>query len=73
MCPCPFCTGVLLLLCPLLLFKKTRTWLKNKIKRHHKSCETCQHAEHEHCKAEHIKCTCEKCKKKNKLKRGKRK
>lgn len=66
MCPCPFCTGVLLLLSPLLLFKKPRAWLKRKIRLHHKSCETCQTAEHERCKTEHIPCTCEKCKHKRK-------
>ena len=62
MCPCPFCTGVLLLLSPLLLFKKPRLWLKNKIKRHHKQCATCQSAEHDRCQLEHVPCTCEKCK-----------
>ena len=66
MCPCPFCASIAILLCPLLLFKKSRTWLKNKIRRHHKHCETCQHAEHERCQEEHIPCTCEKCKHKRK-------
>ena len=68
MCPCPFCASIALLLCPLLLFKRTRKWLKSKISRHHKHCETCQNAEHERCKAEHIKCTCERCKQKHKRK-----
>jgi len=62
MCPCPFCASIAILLCPLLLFKQSRKWLKSKILRHHKHCETCQQAEHERCQAEHIKCTCEHCK-----------
>ena len=66
MCPCPFCSGILLLLSPLLLFKGPRAWLKKKISKHHKHCETCQNAEHMHCQEEHIKCTCEKCKHKRK-------
>ena len=66
MCPCPFCTGVLLLLSPLLLFKKPRKWLKSKIQRHHKHCETCQQAEHIRCREEHIPCTCERCHHKSK-------
>ena len=61
MCPCPICTSIALLLSPLLLFKGPRKWLKSKILKHHKHCKTCQDAEHEHCKAEHIKCTCEQC------------
>ena len=66
MCPCPFCTGILLLLSPMLLFKAPRKWLKGRILRHHKSCATCQQAEHEHCQIEHIPCTCERCKYKTK-------
>ena len=72
MCPCPFCSGVLLLLSPLLLFKGPREWLKRKIKKHHKHCDTCQHAEHERCQEEHIKCTCENCKHKKNEKWGKK-
>ena len=61
MCPCPFCSGILILLSPLLLFKKPRAWLRKKIKGHHTHCDTCQQAEHAHCQEAHIKCTCEHC------------
>lgn len=61
MCPCPVCTGLLILLCPLLLWKKPRQWLNKKINKHHKGCAACQKAEHHHCQQEHIPCTCEKC------------
>ncbi len=66
MCPCPFCCSIAILLSPLLLFKGPRQWLKNKLKRHHKNCSTCQSAEHHHCHTSHIQCTCEKCKRKRK-------
>ena len=72
MCPCPFCAGIALLLCPLLLFKKTRNWLKNKIKHHHSSCETCQKAEHEHHLKDHTPCCCNACRAKKRLKKRKR-
>lgn len=58
MCPCPFCTAVVILLAPLLLFKKSRVWLKNKVMCHHQSCEVCQHAEH---MKDHTPCHCAAC------------
>ena len=61
MCPCPFCTTIAILLCPLLLFKGSRKWLKSKIKRHHGSCETCQKAEHRQHLADHTPCHCNAC------------
>ena len=64
MCPCPFCATIAVLALLLVPFKKPREWMKKKLKKHHKGCETCQKAEHLHCKEEHIQCTCEKCKKK---------
>ncbi len=66
MCPCPICTSIALLLCPLLLFKKPREWVKKKIRRHHIHCAECQQLEHKKCQAEHIRCTCQACKKKRK-------
>ena len=74
MCPCPFCATVAILLCPLLLFKGTRKWLKAKIKRHHSACEVCQKAEHEQNMSHHTPCHCKACQKKSKkLKKGKKK
>ena len=64
MCPCPICTSIALLLCPLLLFKKPREWVKRRIRFHHTHCAECQQLEHEKCHQQHIKCTCEKCKRK---------
>ncbi len=61
MCPCPFCATIAILLAPLLLFKPTRDWLKKKVKRHHCSCDVCQHAEHEACLKEHTVCHCKAC------------
>lgn len=57
MCPCPFCTTVFIL--SLILFKKPREWLRSKIKKHHKSCEVCQKAEHE--QHLHRPCQCNNC------------
>ena len=63
MCPCPFCTTIAILFCPLLLFKRSRKWLKSKIiNRHHRSCEVCQHAEHEQHMHDHTPCHCRACK-----------
>ena len=64
MCPCPICTSIVILLCPLLLFKGTRTWLKSKIKKHHCACDVCQQAEHEQHRANHTPCSCRQCQKK---------
>ena len=61
MCPCPFCATVAILLCPLLLFKRTRAWLKSKISRHHHSCQVCQNAEHEQHRHDHTPCHCNAC------------
>ncbi len=61
MCPCPFCASVLVLLSPLLLFKKPRSWLMKKLKYHHGHCETCQKAEHASHMADHTPCTCRAC------------
>jgi len=61
MCPCPFCTAIAILLCPLLLFKGTRKWLKAKIKHHHSGCEVCQQAEHEQHLHDHTPCHCNAC------------
>ena len=66
MCPCPFCTGLLILLCPFLLFKRSRNWLKNKVLKHHTGCCRCQHAEHESHQKDRTPCTCNSCCKKNK-------
>ena len=65
MCPCPICLTIAVLLAPFFCFR----WAKNKIKKHHINCETCQQAEHRHCQKEHIKCTCERCQHKKKGKR----
>ena len=76
MCPCPFCTTVAILLCPLLLFKRTRKWLKAKIKRHHSACDVCQKAEHEQNMSHHTPCHCNACQKKqkkSKIQKGKKK
>ena len=75
MCPCPFCASILILLCPLLLFPKTRKWLKSKIKHHHSACEVCQHAEHEQHMHDHTPCHCNACqaqKVKKKVKHGRK-
>lgn len=61
MCPCPFCTTVAILLCPLLLFPATRKWLKSKIKKHHCGCDVCQKAEHQQHLADHTPCHCQAC------------
>ena len=61
MCPCPFCTTVAILLCPLLLFPATRKWLKSKIKKHHCGCDVCQKAEHKQHLADHTPCHCQAC------------
>ena len=61
MCPCPFCTTVAILLCPLLLFPTTRKWLKSKLKHHHKYCECCQKAEHARHMQDHTPCSCQVC------------
>lgn len=66
MCPCPFCTALLILLSPLFLLKGPRKWVKAKIKRHHHACETCQEAEHTENARSHTKCTCTHCTKKGK-------
>lgn len=63
MCPCPFCTAVLILLAPLLLFKKSRNWLKSKIMGHHKACQVCQQAEHDGHMKDHTPCHCVACEK----------
>ena len=72
MCPCPFCTTVAILLCPLLLFPKTRKWLKSKIKRHHCSCDRCQTAEHNQHMKDHTPCSCQACKAKRKPRASRR-
>ena len=61
MCPCPFCTTVAILLCPLLLFKCTREWLKAKLNIHHRGCERCQQAEHAQHMRDHTPCHCAAC------------
>lgn len=66
MCPCPFCTALLILLSPLLLFKGLREWVKGKIKHHHRECDRCQEAEHTAHTSSHAKCTCTHCQKKGK-------
>jgi len=76
MCPCPFCASILIFLCPLLLFPKTRKWLKSKIKKHHCACDVCQQAEHEQHMQDHTPCHCVHCEaeakaRKKGVKRGK--
>ena len=46
MCPCPFCATVAGLIALLFPFKKTREWLQRKMKRHHHTCDMCQHGAH---------------------------
>ena len=70
MCPCPFCTTVAILLCPLLLFPATRKWLKSKIKKHHCGCDVCQKAEHEQHLQNHTPCHCRVCQEKSSKRRG---
>lgn len=69
MCPCPFCTAILILLSPLLLMKKTRSWLKNKIMHHHRDCQVCQQAEHNEHMKDHTPCHCVACEKAVKVKK----
>ncbi len=63
MCPCPICTAILIILSPLLILKKSRNWLKNKIMGHHKACQVCQQAEHEVHMKDHTPCHCVACEK----------
>ena len=72
MCPCPFCASLAILLCPLLLFKRTRKWLQNKICHHHENCDRCQHAEHEQHMHDHTPCHCKVCQVKGKRKHGRK-
>lgn len=67
MCPCPICATIAILLLPFAGYK----WAKNFIKRHHRSCERCQTAEHEQHLHDHKKCHCNKCEAADRLKKTK--